>query len=940
MKKLFFLKFSSGNGTGSSAVPQPATDKQDQREKASENRMRNQGGGQAEQDFNGPKGFFPKSQKEVSGGPAFRRSRSLSSAAFLVDGVGETSSNDQCKSPRSTTNSHHRQRNHSSRCLTPERQYRERQYEPEYNHIYEGKFPHDSSGSPSSCSSNVSSKVVDRYIDGEEHLERSKKKSNSSRSNISGDSKGRRLPPRVHCMVPTSPPDSVKEKRKSHSFREAKGIDLHLSSSEFTENGFGHDSPRALARSVIERLSQTHKSKALNREPITIQDIYGGSLGRTFDSNSDVTVMKTVPLVEHFESVNEDHGDDLSGHKQSYSHAKNIFGGSKYIGAEEDTDIELRRRCEEAEERVKLLSEELEQQRSISNCGFDVSFLVEALRNLEEERFGLAFEVLSLLQSQMVERASAREEIRLVKTELDLHIQRLEREKNELQAGLEKELDRRSSDWSFKLEKYHLEEKRLRERVRELAEQNVSLQREVSTFHEKETESTDMMAYLDGKVKELTTKAEDLYEENSYLKQSLSKLQESYEGATQDLDCLRRNFEEKDKECRDLHKSVTSFLRTCKEQDKTIEGLRDSLSEQIKKQPIEKFDQLVKKLQMEQIRLTGVEFSLRKELESMKIEADSLCQENICLLNRLKGNGEGTGMSMFKLDSEMKMRVCYLQDQGLSMLNESNQVGFRLLKFIKGKLAQFPETYQDVHSITNGLAEQFMVESEMKVQGVKRGTENLKRSLQAVSSLLHEKSIAVSPNPESSCSGADRPKEPNDQSLEETLRAELRAETLVTSLLREKLYSKEQELDQLQGELAAAVRGNEILRSEVQSTLDNLSVNAHELKDLKLQILKKKENVSQLEIELQEANKELAAMKVMLPKVSSERDQVWTELKQCSERNMLLNSENGMLKRRIEALDEDVLLKEGQITILKDTLGNKQFDLLSSPDFSKDFLVE
>jgi len=74
------------------------------------------------------------------------------------------------------------------------------------------------------------------------------------------------------------------------------------------------------------------------------------------------------------------------------------------------------------------------------------------------------------------------------------------------------------------------------------------------------------------------------------------------------------------------------------------------------------------------------------------------------------------------------------------------------------------------------------------------------------------------------------------------LRAELSAETLITSLVREKLYSKEKEIEQLQAELAAAVRGNEILRCEVQSSLDNLSVTTHELKDLKHQVLQNKNN--------------------------------------------------------------------------------------------------
>ncbi|CAH2064082.1 unnamed protein product [Thlaspi arvense] len=896
MKKLFFFRSSSGNGT----------DKQVHCEKAAESKMKAQATTtQAEQELHSP-----KPQREVSGGPALRRSLSLSSAGFLFDKYGETSTNELT----SASKSHDRQRNHSSRCFTPERQAREGKFEAD-------KFQHDSSGSSSTSSSNVSSKVLDRYIDGEEHLlEHCKQKSSSSHSDVSGSINRRRLPPRVQWTIPTSPSDTFNDKRKSHSFREAKGTRFRFPSTDCVENGSRLGSPRSLARNVIERLSQTNgKSKGSNHEPITIQDIYGGSLDRTFDSSSDVAA--NVSLAEHYEPVNEDYEHGYGKHQNNHKHGKNVFRLM-----EEDIDSELEMKIKEAEKRVMLFSEDLEQQRYLSDCDFDVSSLVGAIRKLEDERLSLASENVNLLRSQLAERASAREGMRRVKSDWDLHIQRIEKERSELQAGLEKELDRRSGEWSSKLEKFQLEERKLRERVRELAEQNVSLQRELSALHENETENKDMMAHLERRAAELTTTADELHEENSYLKQTLSQLQESYAGATEDLDFLRRYIEEKDQECKELHKSVAKFLRTCKEQGKTIEGLRDGVSEECEKQPSEKSDQLVKKLQVEQIRLTGIELSLRREMESMKLETDSLRHENICLLNRLKGNGEEVDITTLKLENELKMRICYLQDQGLSMLNESNQLCYKLLKFIKGKLAQFPETCQDTDSLKDGLSEHFMIESEMQVHGIRRGTENLKRSLQTVTSV-------VASNSESSCSSTDRPKERRNQTVEETLRAELRAETLITSLLREKLYSKEQEIEQLQAELSAAVRGNEILRCEVQSTIDNLSVKTHELKDLKLQMLKKEENINRLEINLQEAANSMATLKAVLPKVSGERDQIWRELRQCSEKNMLLNSEKETLKEMVEKLEEKVLEKEGEITILQDTIGSKHLSFLSSPDF-------
>lgn len=106
------------------------------------------------------------------------------------------------------------------------------------------------------------------------------------------------------------------------------------------------------------------------------------------------------------------------------------------------------------------------------------------------------------------------------------------------------------------------------------------------------------------------------------------------------------------------------------------------------------------------------------------------------------------------------------------------------------------------------------------------------------------------------------------------------------------------------------------------------------------QIMRKDENLNQLESNLQESLKELTIMRGILPKVSDERDLMWEEVKQYNEKNMLLNSEVNVLRKKIEALDEDVLLKEGQITILKDSLRKKPFDLLASPDSLQDFLLE
>ncbi|XP_050211129.1 uncharacterized protein LOC126661343 [Mercurialis annua] len=911
MKKLFFFKSSSSsNGNNSRGV---LTDKQ-----VSD---------QAENGFRSPNGLFSKSRKQTyensssSENSFLRRSRSMSSAAFLGDEFQQNDFSclgDQNRSPTSSISSdpHHEcDRPSRRRYAALERRGKATRFGAaeanEYLHRQDrpgsSKSRHNSS--ESSTSSNVSSKVLDRYIDGEQQLERSEPKSNTHQRNFagSGNTSGR-LPPRVQYTAPASPMDGVKDKPRSHSFRDAKGTQLNFYS-ESIDNGFGHDSPRRLAKDVIERLSQTHSSrKSSLREynydaPITIEDVYCGSMNKGFNSFIDVPFRESYSLEEPLKSSQ----------------------------TENAVDAELKRRSKEAEERVLLLSEEIEQEYLLQDSRFDVSSLIQTIRNLSEDKLSLAIEVSGLLVSRVADRDTFKEEVQLAKSELESQTRRLEKEKNELQSVLEKELDRRSSDWSSKLEKYQSEEQRLRERVRELAEQNVSLQREVSSISEREQQ-----------LQRLNSTVEELSKENHDLRENFCELQNKHAVVEDDLNCIKRNFKDKDKECKELQKSTARLLRTCNEQGKSIEGLREAFSEDFeKKQSFDKFDKHMMKLQMEQMRLTGVELALRREVDSHRIEIDSLRQENIILLSRLKGKGEEIGALTFKLDKEIWTRTCCLQNQGLTMLKESTILCSKLLEIIRRDTSQQMETKQGMELGRSGLDGQFLVEADMKTQSLKRGIENFARSLQTISSLQQEKSSPGALKFELPCTNGDGPSLLNDQTLEDSLRCELKAETLLTSLLREKLYSKECEVEQLQAELAAAVRGNEILRSEIQNAMDNLSCAGHKLKDFELQMQKKDESIIRLENDLQESLKELTVIRSILPKVSEERDSMWEELKRYNEKNMLLNSEVNSLKKKIDTLDEDILLKEGEITILKDTLrSNRTFDLLASPDYGNDFLLK
>ncbi|KAM6574081.1 hypothetical protein CsatA_022408 [Cannabis sativa] len=956
MKKLFFFR-SSATGTGNS---------NNKEESYPENLSSSQASHMAESSFPSPKGLFSKSRKQVSdvqnssnNTPVLRRSRSMSSAAFVGVEPAQcdfSSSRNHSRSPTSSVRSGgvpHQHSDRSLRSLTPERRTTKRFEMPALQNTHgvgrhgsacSPKKHHDSSGSSSTSSSNVSSKVVDRYIDGEQHQGQNKPEHNAQ-GNLGGSSGkgGNWRPPRVQYASPSSPAESVKDKRRGHSFRESKSSHLRFSSTDLAEYGFGHESPRRLAKNVVERLSQPRVQETSQKEisydmPVTLEDIYGGSMNRGFDANSDIVPPRNYSLDEPCETVKKYHGED----DNDYPYFQNKVVGD-HCEVLEEMDVHLKRRSKEAEEKVMVLSEELEQQSFLHGSGFDVQSLVQKIRELAEERVSLAHDVSSLLHSQIAERASFKEELRHAKEDLKCQTRRLEKEKYELQSALEREIDRRSNEWSSRLEKYQSEEQKLRERVRELAEQNVSLQREVSSFSDRDAESRSKITYFEQQYKDLTERVDSMKEENQDLQKNLTEFQENYKAAEENRVCVQKNFENKEKECRELHKSITRLLRTCSEQEKTIVGLREAFDEELEKsQQLGNFDKHVARLQMEQMRLTGVEVALRRELETLRLEVDSLRRENMNLLTRLKSNGrEGVTLTI-QLDKEMWTRICCLQNQGLSMLTENSQLCSKLLEFVKGRIVQCSDTKHGNEAIKHGLDGHFVMESEMKVQGMRREIESLSRSLLTISSLLDDKSKLTASIFQPKNMDANGLVHSNWQTPEDHIKYELKAETLLTSLLREKLYSKEQEVEQLQAELATAVRGTDILQCEVQNAMDNAAFVAHKLKDLELQMLKKDDTLNSIQNDLQESNKELTVMRGMLPKISAERDLMWNEVKQYSEKNMLLNSEVNVLKKKLESLDEEILLKDGQITILKDTIGKKKpFDLLlSSPDSTPDFCLQ
>ncbi|OAY73036.1 hypothetical protein ACMD2_02587 [Ananas comosus] len=744
--------------------------------------------------------------------------------------------------------------------------------------------------------------VLDLYIDGEQDVinKPSETRGNFSRAVNDGTLSGKPpvsilgKPPRAQSTAPSSP-TSTKDSLRTYSFRD----DVRIA----------------------------FAAKNLRRNNERQSHLFTGKLIKLRDHESETTTT--------IEDIYEDTSEELHGPRGQTCYLENGSlslrpeKSSDSSPEEQDTDEKLLRKAKEMEERFTRENSEIE---LLRNKGLSLTELLQMIQDMNEDRKYLALELSSQIRSRLAERFSAKEQYKQSKVELDTRTRRLEKEKSEVQLTLEKELDRRSNDWSQKLVKFQTEEQRLRERVRELAEQNVALQREVSSLQANEAAAHSRLMNSETQCKELTATAEEVQKKNNDLRQILSEMEVQFNEAKEERDQLKRSYKEKEEENKGLHKMVVRLQRIRNEQDKTISGLRQGYSDELDKKSRESGDSR-SRLQMELMRLTGIEQKLRREVESCVIEIESLRNENISLIDRFQSSENGYRLSSIRLEQELRARVDCLQTRALSLLDDNSHFCAELLEFIKCKKH---ENQGERRSDLEGYS---IVEYTLKYQSIKRGVESLRRSLQTVLAILDDKSTLEASESVVQSTEGGNPKHAKDQAQKDEIELKLKVEVMLTRVLREKLYSKELDLEQLQAELASSVRSQDVLQNEIQRLQDEFSCLNHKAKEMEIQMLKKDESINQIQQDLQDSMKELSALRGTLKTVTEERDIVWQEANNLRKTNMRMLEDAHSLRRKIEALDEDILLKEGQISILKDSL-EKPFDIICSPKSLKEFDME
>eukprot|EP00252_Welwitschia_mirabilis_P007919 TRINITY_DN19612_c0_g1_i1.p1 TRINITY_DN19612_c0_g1~~TRINITY_DN19612_c0_g1_i1.p1 ORF type:complete len:651 (-),score=141.69 TRINITY_DN19612_c0_g1_i1:178-1863(-) len=533
-----------------------------------------------------------------------------------------------------------------------------------------------------------------------------------------------------------------------------------------------------------------------------------------------------------------------------------------------------------------------------------MELLQEKIRRLLNEKRNVSLQLASELRDRVSERLSATETLKTVKDELGNQVHLIAKEKNALQRSLEKELDRRTKEWGIKLEQIKSEEQRLRDRVRELAEQNVSLQREIFHFHAKEYEMGNHSFAPDHLVTDFKRRMIEAENEIARLKYSLANSQKQKKEAEEEIKSLKISYDAKERENHSFQKTITTLQRLCNDQDRTIRGLVESINDEIDNLP-QGINGNFSKLKQERTRFIATEPTLQMESDSRRHE--------IPLPQKLTGvESTERGSIFLNFDQELWSQLDDLQTRSISVLDESNAFGDRLLELIKAFAKEKIGNQLIIH--------------ETMAQDLKMKSESVRKSVKMAKSFLKEKILFLSNNAvKQNYSELDSkflerlPLEVRERICE--LKDKLTDEQMFSRIIKEKLSATEAEVGHLQEQVAKMARNQQILGTEnleFQSLLENVSC---EMTDFKVELSEKDQTMHNLEADLERHLKEEENLRNDLIKSVQERNLLCTEAERLNREIRRLNTELDDFRNKADKLEELVLIRDGEITILKETYG-------------------
>ncbi|CAM6126993.1 unnamed protein product [Calypogeia fissa] len=149
------------------------------------------------------------------------------------------------------------------------------------------------------------------------------------------------------------------------------------------------------------------------------------------------------------------------------------------------------------------------------------------------------------------------------------------------------------------------------------------------------------------------------------------------------------------------------------------------------------------------------------------------------------------------------------------------------------------------------------------------------------------------------------------------VKQELEAQNLLCKLLRDKLSQSEDDLNKRCEEVAGLIRSRDWFQSELQRAQSALGEASQRLATLERTVKQKEDIILSWKAEKQGYLQDILKLREALPQVEHERDEMREEADEIGREALRLSAEVEVLRRKVVQLEEDVLVKEGQISILR-----------------------
>ncbi|CAM6030448.1 unnamed protein product [Sphagnum balticum] len=395
---------------------------------------------------------------------------------------------------------------------------------------------------------------------------------------------------------------------------------------------------------------------------------------------------------------------------------------------------------------------------------------------------------------------------------------------------------------------------------------------------------------------------------------------------------LRDVCVQKEEEKRNLQGLVNGLQELCMNHEKSINGLRQALKNKLLLLPEDELGGSCSamprnhELHRELYRLSGVEVGLRRELESAKREIALLRCENQSLIARLRAGHEREAARACakRLDQELRAQLRRSQAQVTALQEKYDLLASRLRLAMRHRPRSSRKELlmqEDNKTLRLELARtrrSLQVEEILLLQSVP--TAAIKRRKDQSSScwdllVLQEDDPRCEHGNNNNMTALD---------LTGTTATHLAAassnnceESMM--LLQEYALTLEEDLRQSQAHCTLLLQEQEELRLERYELVCSLADSYLRLSELEKELNSRVELMKELEVDLDRSTLQIQQNRKELSLVTRERDELRKEGEIMSREALHMSLEVELLRRRLRQLDEELLLKDGQISILRST---------------------